>query len=391
MPEQEKNILTLEVELSSNNQPKVLSTTDDNSTDVIEKSIHTNSLEKDSKKTTHKVKKTAKPKCTIESIDQLISVAYSRKGQKISLKPKEEKAVCTHFRLSPDTRKSLLDLAKNDPLLAVPRQLMFSVADVVGYTAMQDELYEFVADVMKQHPLFVSEELQEVLKGSSALSVMKSLELLANQKLQDLQTIDQKQALVLKSNAVNCFAVWIVWKKSISVEELSQALYAGVWQPQTSCLKKTSSSQLRIITELNDFAGIAIVCQVFRNKAAVFEKIADTAHDAEEQANQKVIKLSQEVDVMQLENSALSAEIINLKEMLALQNRQHEDAVFHMKDDYERRRTRVLRRLKNDAILLGEGLHALRRDEPKIRIMDDHAERVLESLRVEISQLEMEG
>ena len=35
-----------------------------------------------------------------------------------------------------------------------------------------------------------------------------------------------------------------------------------------------------------------------------------------------------------------------------------------------------------------EGLHALRRNPPKIHVMDDHAERVLDGLYMEIKELE---
>ena len=60
---------------------------------------------------------------------------------------------------------------------------------------------------------------------------------------------------------------------------------------------------------------------------------------------------------------------------------------MHLSDDLEHLRSRLLRRLKAEVGLLDEGLHALRRDPPKIRVMEDHAERALEGLKKEIKEL----
>jgi hypothetical protein len=68
----------------------------------------------------------------------------------------------------------------------------------------------------------------------------------------------------------------------------------------------------------------------------------------------------------------------------------HSHARVHMGDDKEQLRSRLLRRLKTETNLLEEGLHALRRDPPKIHVMDDHAERALEGLYKEIKELESE-
>jgi len=62
--------------------------------------------------------------------------------------------------------------------------------------------------------------------------------------------------------------------------------------------------------------------------------------------------------------------------------------VAHLLDDLETMRGTTLRRLTDDVALLREGLHALRRDQPKVHIMVDHAERVIDALTAHIKQLQ---
>ena len=59
----------------------------------------------------------------------------------------------------------------------------------------------------------------------------------------------------------------------------------------------------------------------------------------------------------------------------------------HIQDAYESLRGRVVRRLEGELSLLKEGLHALRRDPPKVAVMDDHADRAIDGLTREIEQL----
>ena len=63
----------------------------------------------------------------------------------------------------------------------------------------------------------------------------------------------------------------------------------------------------------------------------------------------------------------------------------------HMQDAYESLRGKVVRRLEGELSLLKEGLHALRRDPPKVAVMDDHADRAIDGLTREINQLRRGG
>ena len=62
-----------------------------------------------------------------------------------------------------------------------------------------------------------------------------------------------------------------------------------------------------------------------------------------------------------------------------------------MRNDYEDLRGRVLRRLREDTALLEEGLHALRREPPKVHVMEDHAERAIDALKREMGRIRGDG
>lgn len=63
------------------------------------------------------------------------------------------------------------------------------------------------------------------------------------------------------------------------------------------------------------------------------------------------------------------------------------DNIDHVRDDAERLRTRVLRRLLDDITLLQDGLAASKESPPKMYVTVDHLERVIDSLRVEVGLL----
>jgi len=61
--------------------------------------------------------------------------------------------------------------------------------------------------------------------------------------------------------------------------------------------------------------------------------------------------------------------------------------LIHCQDDLEIMRSRVVHRLKRELTLLESGLDALRRDPPKVHVMDDHADRVIHALKQELITL----
>lgn len=68
-----------------------------------------------------------------------------------------------------------------------------------------------------------------------------------------------------------------------------------------------------------------------------------------------------------------------------LQSSENENT--HLRYNMELQRTRLLRRLKADVLLLEAGLQALTVPVPKPHVTADHIERVLDAMRQEIKTL----
>jgi hypothetical protein len=101
--------------------------------------------------------------------------------------------------------------------------------------------------------------------------------------------------------------------------------------------------------------------------------------------------LSAKVDALQDEADKAHAEIAKLNEAEAERARLHEDELLHVRDSFERLRTRALRSVRTEVGLLEVGLHAARLNPPKLHVMIDHAERAISGLREEAKRLVEDG
>lgn len=65
-----------------------------------------------------------------------------------------------------------------------------------------------------------------------------------------------------------------------------------------------------------------------------------------------------------------------------------EIALIHAKNDLEQLRATTIRKIEAEVDLLQDGLSAIRRDPPKVHVMDDHAERAIDGLRNIVNMLD---
>ena len=100
-----------------------------------------------------------------------------------------------------------------------------------------------------------------------------------------------------------------------------------------------------------------------------------------------IVEMRQEIAMLSTEIKQRDEKIAKLVKALDKETQNHQNTRLHLQDDKEQLRTRLLRRLKAEVSLLDEGLHALRRDPPKVHVMEDHAERALEGIKKEIKEL----
>lgn len=338
-----------------------------------------------------------KAKVAIETFGQFIAHAYGMKGRKVALKGKVERAIAQDPKLTFGEMERVGRLVKEDTVLAVPRQLLLAARAVQGFPALRAALRGFVRDVLLGHPFFnqpgVVAALRNLDHAPSPAEVLRTLAGSDNQLLPADAASGMKapEFEQLRLNAVNCMAVWLADVKSLSIAELSDALFIALWRPRATELEH-EGTRLRALTEIAELAGVGLVCEEYRRQAT--EKLSQAEMATREAAalRDRVQRMEQElrearetIEAQAANREASAAAHASALEALKVST---ETEAAHLRDDVELLRTRVLRRLKADVDLLELGLEALRRPEPKVHVMMDSAERVADALRKELKNLQ---
>jgi hypothetical protein len=337
-------------------------------------------------------KKTKSATPELESLEQFIAYAYSRKGQQVFLKPKIERKLAERPKLDNATRQRLLELAQKDLLLTVPRQLLL-IGMQLNSSVLSAEVREFVGDVLCEHRAFGSPALVSALKNlPDSPDIARALELAASisfpmQEMSQGRPLKRGEISRLRINAAYCLAIWFVETRGISLAELSRALFTALWQPQ-SARNRSVAARLRYLTEMFNVAGVGVATQVFKEEADRQAGLAEVAWREKESVLTRALLLEGDLERLQEELEDRDQQIVNLNDNLNDQKTSYEDTLAHQRDEFQHLRGRMLRRLRSEVSLLDEALHALRKNPPKVDVMDDHAERVVEALRAEIKNLE---
>lgn len=338
-----------------------------------------------------------KSKLDIETLEQFIEYAYGRKGQRVGLKPKVEKAIAQNPRLEDGAMSRLLALAAGDTLLAVPRQLLLVSRDVDGNPTLRAALSSFVSTVIQRHPAFADPGVQGALRNlPDALSPADALAKVAAFSPADEDgnpPVKGADLHALRRNAAHLFATWLASNRGMNGDELAALLFQVMWSPAARDLAD-DNSRLRALTEIEQPAGVGLACQRFRQQALE----ARTSQDqALRDANDLRLRLA-ETDGKRLlaeeQRDALAAELHALRESSAAEatelRRQHEVERTHLRHDQEQLRGRMVRRLDEGVEMLEVGLTALRNKTPRVEVMLERAEHVVDALRAEIKNLSEE-
>ena len=339
-------------------------------------------------------KKAQRPKSEkpdFQTIEQFIEYAYSKQGKPIALNKKDEGTIAVGPKLDNEAKARLFELAQKDTLLAVPKQLLL-VTMKIDSSKTRGEIREFVGELLRRHKAFDSPPLIAALRNlSDAPSIEGAIELAASVKFPagDVQQRPLKSGDLarLRSNAANTLAIWFALIRDASLAELSRGLFTALWHPQT---RKTHSeyAQLRILSQISDLAGVGIACQSFKAEAEREAFFAQSAQREKERSLDQVAALERDAERLNQTIQEKDHAYEELTRTLGDQKTEYENAITLLRDELQHLRGRILRRLRSEVSLLDEALHALRKDPPKVDVMDDHAERVVEALRNEIKNLE---
>ncbi|WP_250514394.1 hypothetical protein [Caballeronia sp. INDeC2] len=339
----------------------------------------------------------AKVKPDIETLEQFIAHVYARKGQRVALKPKVTRIIAGSPRLDEAAAARLMVLADADVLLSVPRQLLLLSREVEGFPALRGALASFVKEVMLRHAAFATPDVQDAVcnlpEGPSMGDAMATLARFEPKNIEGKRELKPADLQVLRRNSVNLLATWFACNRGVNLEELASLLLHALWAPAARELAD-DNARLRALTEVEQSAGVGLVCQRFRQRASEAHAAQEVAERDTGTLRSQVSQLEEQLEQATLALDARIAELAALRastaDELAQQGQAQEAERMHLRHELERLRGRLVRRLDNSIEMLEVGLTALRNKTPRIEVMLERAEHVVDALRAEKSNLKGE-
>lgn len=337
-------------------------------------------------------------KVQINSLSDFILYAYSRKGQSLkSLAPGEVKAITKNARLGEREFEDLLGISKDDAVLAVPRHILIAMHDFDGPHQVRQEVRRLVSDVLKRHPVYQQNNLVPVVANlDDAVEPVEAIRKLANlsqEALASLTGLDNpkpKDAEALRSNSINCLALWLWESRGLRVNKVIRWLHDGYWSVMAPP-DENPAACLQVLVGITEIPGVGAACQQFKAEADESALRVAGLQAKVESLISEMMGLRQTIEDLEGVVRERDTSISGLRQELDAERSAHANSRAHLGDDREYLRSNVVRHLRREVSLLAEGLQALRKDPPKVRVMDDHAERALEGLRAAIKELEEGG
>ncbi len=330
------------------------------------------------------------------ALEEFVAYAYSRKGKRLVLKKKTALAISQQPRLGDSFLVQLRMMAQNDVLLTVPSQLLLAGLPYRSHNKAWSLLTEvcliaiganpgcseFAACI---HPAGADDDTCDDMIAKAARFQIAQVEDPLTK-----QPISKSQAAALHRNLVVTVALWTVAVRSSTTNNAVQSLFVHVWKDEAK--QRTSASDAwRHLLDLRDPVLPGVIAGAFVDEVLRQQHLAAGATVKLAREQKRSDDLASELAALRAALSNAETSISQLQERLAQAVSDHQTAVTYLRDDFERLRTRVLRRLSRELELLDDGMGAIRREPPRLHVMLDHGERVTFGLREEIKNLEREA
>jgi len=328
----------------------------------------------------------------IGTLAQLISAIYGGRFKRTTLTKAEIVALRTATEVTEAERTELFNEAQLDRLLERTRQLML-LGLGVEELRLQGSIREFARGVLERHPLFQPESqravlanLPEAMTEEEAVKTVLQADGASLGCTEEQTPLTKKQGDQCRKNAALCLLMLFWGSRGTSVERIQRCLYSTVWTPGPRG-SKSDREMLYTLISTGGQEAASVISSLLNDVVAQHKRQAEIAARAEERASSRVVQLEEQVAQLDRQLTEATAHANRLQQELEEAKQRHETARVHWEDDFEQLRGRMMRRLREELSLLDEGLHALRREPPKVHVMIDHAERAIDGLKREMERL----
>ena len=336
--------------------------------------------------TSQRIVRTKSP--PIESVSQLISQIYAGTFKRKRLRKTDMDSMRSKPDLSNDEIASLVNQTSKDRLLKRTLHLI-TIGAKIESSKVTDEIGKFVHETLKKHPAFRVSQLNGPV--DNVIHFISDHRNYQNLNWHDGDSkLTGREIKECRTNTVNCYLMWLWMTKKTSIARVQDYLLKYLWKPSAQP-SKTDADKIILLTRTRNPETLAISTAVLHKDATDQKQRAESALIANEHSLKQVRVLENKLDSVQSVLSDTQKEADSLRMKLEKEHQEHANDNAHLKDDYETLRGQILRRLNAELALLEEGLHALRRNPPKVNVMVDHAERAIEGLRTELERLQKRG
>lgn len=331
-----------------------------------------------------------------ENLQSFVTLAYARKGKRIGMKKKVAVAIAQSPPPDDAFWARIQDLARNDVLLAVPKQMLLAAIPNKGTSRAWSQVLEVCLAALRVHP--ASSELVPTLL--SAIGASDKVDELLDQATAfrfgavsrpgSTKPLSGSHAALLRTNVTGTVALWMVAVCGVASHTVLRSLHERVWSTESRRASAMIDTWRRVL-DVREPSALGLACDAFVSEADHARRDANAARASEAAALKRAADLEATIAQLKAQLDQEKSTIEDLRRTSTQAARDAEAALSHAKDDYERLRTRVLRRLTREVELLDEGMLAIKRDPPKLHVMTDHGDRALSGLREEIKALQREA
>ena len=343
-------------------------------------------------------KRTAKPAVPrFSTLADLLRSAYDGKSKRLTLAKADIESMQSAPIPEGELEEELLRLASSDRTLERSRELLLLSVEKLGRHPLAAKLRNFVRDVLRCHPAYQLPTLEGVLENiPEAAPIDIAIKAVTGQAFAQIRWPDgsppltKSQIETLRYTAGHCLLIWLRETRGITLDRILYMLHECCWAAPDG-RTESEARHLRTLMTSRDRKALDIVFSSLEKKANEKSREAAAAREVEERARLRAELTQASLDEAKRLLESEKLRTAALEEKFQQKNREHEDQIAHMRSDYEELRGRVLGRLRQEVTLLDEGLHALRKQPPKVHVMEDHADRAIDGLKKEIARIKGEA
>ncbi len=292
------------------------------------------------------------------------------------------------------TSDSLLETTSR-LLMALFKLRLSRPKDKSSGICIKEEIRELAIGVCKRHPLFETQGIADTLDHleSENLSVSES------RLVKQLWAYSSKDHALrklncnkLKLNGLTCLLAQFK-SSGLSNSEIHKLLRQSSWAKGEK-FSADGMDAFFALVNAKDVNAPGVVAGLLKQAADESQKQAEIEQKkrnlAERQKDEAVSendRLKELLETEEKKNTEALKEKQQLEKELAEARSESRSLQAHLRDDYAKLRSQMIRGLNSDITLLEEGQIALSRNPPKVHVMIDHADRTISRMKKQLGQL----